>query len=89
MLSFDWKQKGGPSKDGGEIWVVWAPHNGAAVPGQACVLQQGRGRREWSDGGDNPPDAGYKRIFYSTGAEQKGRGDKEHGRGEEKQNVFS
>lgn len=41
MLSFDWKQKRGPCKDGGEIWVVWAPHNGAAVPGRACVLQQG------------------------------------------------
>lgn len=70
--------------------MVWAPHNGAAVPGRACVLQQGRGKREWSDGGDNPPNSGYKRIFYSTWSwAERTKVTKSMGRGEEKQNVFS
>lgn len=65
MLSFDGKQKRGLSESRGEIWVVW----GTAQWGR-CVLQQGRGGRDWSDDGNSlhppPPIQACKRIFCST-----------------------
>ena len=81
MLSFDGKQKRGLSESRGEIWVVW----GTAQWGR-CVLQQGRGGRDWSDDGNSlhppPTNSGLQtHLLFYTDPDRKEKSYKEKGRG--------
>lgn len=60
------------------------PHTmGLLFLGQAGVLQQGRGGREWSDSGNNPPDSGLQtHLLFHTELDRKEKSNKEKGRGD-------
>lgn len=58
----------------------------------AGVLQQGRGGREWSDDGNNPPDSGPQTHLLShtePGRREKGAQSKGEGAGEESNEMRS
>lgn len=83
MLSFDWEQKQGLRE--AEVKSGWygAHTMGPLFPGGAAVLQLGRGGREWSDDGNNPPDSGLQtHLLFHTEPQRKEKSDKEKRRGE-------